>query len=639
MMLRFILVASLCLFPLSVKAQTTANEQIGAILDLIKKKNTLKIDATTVQTAIDVEDYELQRMAVVSIAVSIDQEAANAIIAGALKADGRFANPKFAFSDQSIDGTIQYVGTLSLRSLGSVDIQADLHARLTPAVQLVTDGPTVDFKVGFAVSTLEVKNLRVSRNKEPLPSLADEIADAVVNSLLSPAQALLNRIELRIPTSIAATIDIKPPPEKGISVSFEPSKISPKVQIATLTYLIDKGRLIILAQESGTLNAVAAKPKNVPFATFRDSIQKTVATAGPSWINGGQLSFYVDRQLLTRLVSAMLGQGPNCIQAALNGFPAPFATKLKLPPVESIDCTPTRDCTPTKDCNQTADCSQHGECRACLLRVFGHCTQMGNDPACEARKSAAKGACEAEKARRKAQCELDKAANKASCEAAKSSEKGACETMKESYKRIRATGSEFANVDSKDLVLSGNATACVSNLTLDSETLALKGSLSVQSTVKANGHVNFTPLNVVGHVLCFAPFAKSVDDSVQVPAQPVSISTTATFLDNSDAAMIEANVANPIHIHFPFRAIASKLATDPDFIIKCPIPAIAGTIRAATPDDWWPSAVRGDIEKDIPSWKIDLDLVRKPIRLGNLRLAGALRSNKTGIGGVFKVVK
>jgi hypothetical protein len=268
---------------------------------------------------------------------------------------------------------------------------------------------------------------------------------------------------------------------------------------------------------------------------------------------------------------------------------------------------------------------------------FGGCVIRGNDPTCEAAKVAAKGSCEANKAAAKGSCEAQKSTKKAACEATKSAEKGACEGLKESYKRFRATGADYANVDSKDLRLSGVANVCVNSVAFDPQTLKLTGKLQVDAFASASGHVEFTPLNVAGHLTCFAPFNKQLNLRAQVPAQSVDINTTAKFVNDSTQVAIEAYFSNPIHIHFPFAVVAANLASDPEFTIFCPVPGAAMKLRASTPDNWWPREARGDIEHDLPDFRFDLDLVKKPVAVGDLGLTGKLRSNKAGIGAVFMI--
>jgi hypothetical protein len=86
----------------------------------------------------------------------------------------------------------------------------------------------------------------------------------------------------------------------------------------------------------------------------------------------------------------------------------------------------------------------------------GHCIQEWNDPVCEARKVTNKGLCEARKSAEKLRCEAEKAA-----------EKPSCETVKEAYKRVLATGADYANVESNDLALSGTGQVCLKDASCD----------------------------------------------------------------------------------------------------------------------------------------------------------------------------
>ncbi|HXZ15044.1 MAG TPA: hypothetical protein VEH77_03585 [Roseiarcus sp.] len=262
---------------------------------------------------------------------------------------------------------------------------------------------------------------------------------------------------------------------------------------------------------------------------------------------------------------------------------------------------------------------------------------MGSDPVCEAKRIAAYGQCETEKERRRLQCEADNAASKAACEAKMSTVQGGCEALKAGYAALTAAGSDYANVDSPDLTLSGNAAVCVSGLAFDPSSFRLTGNLGVEANARAQGHITFTPLNVLGKLTCFAPYDKALDIGVRVPSQPVEIDTTARLIDNGAEAAIDALISNPIHVRFPFGLIASSLASDPQFVIQCPIPGVASALRASTPDSWWPSAARGDLEEDIPDWKLNIDLIRKPVSVGTRQIEGVLKSDKMGIGGVFSI--
>jgi hypothetical protein len=229
---------------LNAQGQTpTANQQVEAILNQIRSRATLKLNPTTVQNAVDASEYEIQRVTNATIVASVTDDAADAIIAEQLKTDKNFTNPKFSFTNQSVDGTIDYNGTLTIPVFGPVDVKAQLHTQLSSVVEVITTAPTTEFRVSFAVSALEVKSLQFAKNGAAPPSFVSDAAQAVINGVLTPAQALFNRIELRLPTTVAAEIQLKTNQQPGLTVAYDPTKLNVALQIATAAHLIDGGRL------------------------------------------------------------------------------------------------------------------------------------------------------------------------------------------------------------------------------------------------------------------------------------------------------------------------------------------------------------------------------------------------------------
>jgi hypothetical protein len=193
-------------------------------------------------------------------------------------------------------------------------------------------------------------------------------------------------------------------------------------------------------------------------------------------------------------------------------------------------------------------------------------------------------------------------------------------------------------VDTDDLRLNGGARVCLNDIKLESKALRLTGKLQADGAASASGKITFTPLNVVGHVLCFTAFDYNLSETVRVTPQPIDIDTEAQLQSDAKSVAISAAITNPIHIQFPFRAIAAKLAADPKFQLECPIPGVATKLRVLTPDQWWPKIARGDIDKDFPSFNFNLDLFTKPIEAGGVPLSGTLQRTDLGIGGVFHAV-
>jgi hypothetical protein len=451
---------------------------------------------------------------------------------------------------------------------------------------------------------------------------------------------LLNRVELHVPTIVAAKIDIRPTTAQAVATSFDPKTLTPELQIAAAAFLIDRGRLTIMAQDAPPPDTASSKPVNVPFDGFHDEFINALNKTGAAWLDQGEFATYVENAVVGRLTSKLLATGPVCMQAKVIDLSVPVHNKLSLPPENSIDCTPTRDCGPTKDCRQTMNCDQQTACGdVCTFRApfTGHCVTHGHDAACEIGKPAKKAACELEKERRRIQCEAEKPVNQVSCEALKELEKGSCEGLKEAYKRLRGTGADYANIDSDDMRLTGDAKICLNEIKLASKTLRLTGKLHIEGGASADGNIKFTPLNVVGHVLCFADFSYHVSDTAAITPQVIDIDTSAQLGSGGNQASIDVAIADPIHIQFPFLAIAGKLAADPKFQIVCPIPGVATKLRILTPDQWWPKVARGDIAKDLPNFNFNLDPFTKPINAGGVALKGVLQHTDSGIGGVFHV--
>ena len=324
----------------------------------------------------------------------------------------------------------------------------------------------------------------------------NEIADAIINGLLVPLQSLLNRTELHLPTTVSATVQLKPKEQRGITVAFDKSVISSRLVVASLSHIIDGHFVVVVAQIGGSANAVPVKPKNVKFQDFRTEVNQKLVATGADWMRRGHFAAYVDRGLIRQLAAQMLSSGPLCMNGKMKDLSIHVDTRLRLPPVEKIDCTPTRDCSDKRECAQRQDCAQHAECNRCLVSVFGHCKVRGNDPGCELGKEHRRLQCEAQKPLLKAKCEADKDAANKLCELKKTADKGACESYKEGYKRWRAAGPNFGNIETtRDLLFNGTARACITNIALDDKDLKLKATLTAESSAHVDGKIKFIPLN------------------------------------------------------------------------------------------------------------------------------------------------
>ncbi len=198
-------------------APIAARADDAAVLDLLKKNASLKFAPTTIQQSVDNAYFQLKQMKTVSLAVSISDSAASAIVNSQFQAeDPSFSDPKISFSNQSADATISYRGNLSVPAIGAVSVVALLHAKLSPVIEVISDQKTTDFQISFAVTSLDVQKISILKGKDPLPSFASEAATAVVSAILMPAQAYLNRTRIRVPTTLSGQIDVRSTEKSGL---------------------------------------------------------------------------------------------------------------------------------------------------------------------------------------------------------------------------------------------------------------------------------------------------------------------------------------------------------------------------------------------------------------------------------------
>lgn len=601
--------------------QSAPRDNADLLERLRQSANLMILQPATAQDAIDSASYELKKTQQIDLAVSFDQVLIDTAATEYLKAAGSaFSHPRFKLSRQTISVKLDYAAGLDIPGFEKAQIQAVLAADLSPRIALTSDATNSEARVRFAVSALQVRDLKIALGGRTLGPAVDEIAQKLANQILTPARDLLNGFEVRVPTGLAAKIKIPPSKQSGIVYTVATQPKIPELRIVTAPYLIDSGRLFIAAQEGGGPTDVQRR-SHVGFDEFRIAFKRVVRESGALWIDKGQLSVFVDLALLQRLISGTIGGAPLCAHVDIVDLRAPFVQKLLLPPLEDVDCSQVKNCQQNEECNQT------DECRACLFRspLDGHCVQEGNDPLCEARKSTARLACEARKVEKKAQCELEK-----------TTLKGACEFLKEGYKLVLATGQEYADVSSDDLALRGSGQVCLKDSIFSSESMTLSAKLAVQASTQATGSIKFRPLNVVGHAFtCFAEYDVSVSERIELPPQEIGVSSTVIFSEASSSVSAGITFSDHIKVRLPISALARQIAVDPKFTIFCPIPSTLMKIRATTPDSWWPSQLRDDMEKELPEFTFDLALLQKPVKVGDLQFMGQLQRNSGGIGGQF----
>jgi hypothetical protein len=648
-------------------------EQLRA-LSLELQKFTIKLRATTDQEVIDQSDVELKRFSKVSVAASVSQAGAAASLQGAVEGNKAFSNPQIVFSNQSASASLDFSGHVNLSALPNVEVKARLNSRLAPKVALASTDGRAEFIVAFSVSRLEIELQSVTAGGRPLSGVVVELAQAIANAAIKPAQEALNHLEIRVPTVASTKVDIKVPNMPGLTTSVRPSELTAKIEATALAYLMDNGRFWIAAQIS-TPARLAEPAKRVSIDQLRGDFAALVSATDAKWLQQGDFSVYIDGAVIEQVASKLLGGEQVCLHTEASALKVPIHAKIPLPPEDTIDCDqkkecrPDRDCRSNRDCDAVADCTPKRNCDA-VKDCGGYKWYQGWDKArCETEKSLAKLDCERIKSTEKGLCELNKGTRKADCERLKSQEKGlcelektgsksmceslkgmgkpACEVLKAGYAGIRSGGSDFANVDSEDMTLNGSADVCLGSISLTTKgetplsvpITEFAAKLSGSAQAKIAGLIKFTPLGIAGHALCFAEFQKRVDETARVPTQSADIRVTASFADDPNRVFLKISVPSTIKVSFPVSNIAFKLATDPSFALTCPVGDILAKVRAVTPEKWWPAALRGDIEKEFPPVSFEYDVVKAVTEAGKVKLVGALQHTSRGVGATFSIKK
>ena len=106
-----------------------------------------------------------------------------------------------------------------------------------------------------------------------------------------------------------------------------------------------------------------------------------------------------------------------------------------------------------------------------------------------------------------------------------------------------------------------------------------------------------------------------------------------------DRVGMVGTVTHPIRVELPFESLLQQLATDPDFIISCPVLNTAATVRLLTPDQWWPREARGKIDVSAPELSLEFNLVQKPPKIGGYKLRGPVSEGAAGVVGDFTLVR
>jgi hypothetical protein len=301
-----------------------------------------------------------------------------------------------------------------------------------------------------------------------------------------------------------------------IDVKVSGSSISAPARVVAIGWLIDHSHIIGVAKLAFPTDPKPSSPPQTGGAGFTDlkelvdqRLKEGLGIA--DWPNHTTVA--VSKSLIAIILNSAFLQSHLCLTASTDIPTEEFEKKVHLPSASLIDCTPS------KRCDQPHD---ERSCGGCIKRPFhGGCWIHTNDPVCEAAKAAQNSIY---------------AGNKAKCEAEKETLRLACEGGKGIVDAIAHTGN-FANIDGSFGAGSASLTACIQSAVfapkLDSADLLLL--LGGQGN--ADTHIHFTPLDIVGHLACQAPWSQSKRVSISLPNQNLNVTAEAHHTKPEDDSL------------------------------------------------------------------------------------------------------
>ena len=254
---------------------------------------------------------------------------------------------------------------------------------------------------------------------------------------------------------------------------------------------------------------------------------------------------------------------------------------LQVPPLNSIDCKPTKKCDPTRKCELKL-CFFDEDRRECRRHTpFGDV----NDPICEGEKAAENSArvvklvkCQADAAFALADCERLIIQEKTTCELEKTTEKATCEEIKKTVGSIRTImfpDSNIATVNA-DFLFTGAATFNIVNMNIDANLASFQANLRYGANLHTDAHIWFLPQNIGGLlVTCISAWDAPISLNVAAPINS-HVVTGAMKIEPSDHKLSVQVEVPALSVHFAPAPFVALFAQNPGLVNLCPMLFTAG---------------------------------------------------------------
>jgi hypothetical protein len=265
-----------------------------------------------------------------------------------------------------------------------------------------------------------------------------------------------------------------------------------------------------------------------------------------------------------------------------------------------------------------------------LLRnpVKGNCVQEVNDLFCEGAKAAENLRCGAEAAGKKLDCERLKEQDRVACEFEKGAEKGLCETGKEALGRLARTG-KFGILEAGVRAKADDLRVCLKSFALSPDLTHVRLGLAIDGEAAVDVSMKFTPLDIVGHLTCQAPFTES--RSFRASLRRSDVTVEAGMQLTTDAGGAHATFKVPENT-VPVRLQPGPtefLLTSPNMALACQgLNMIKPLVVGLTP---FVPQLRGEIDQKVKEKEVTFDLAVPEQTVGDLTVKGTVRDSPSAL--------
>jgi hypothetical protein len=463
-----------------------------------------------------------------------------------------------------------------------------------------------------------------------LEDLLNRYADNVTGELArSPI------MDVVVPTGFSDTLDVSRAirvvsRDIDAQVKIEAQPVTSPVRLLGVAWLVTDRSVSGLAQlvpvDSAIVGPTVGAPLTYPEVKrnferlVADSFQLPQEPEGP-W-------FAVRKDLVASIVNAAVSQAAACVSARGEAREQ-LSQRIAFPDETTVDCTPTRDCSPRRSCD-FEPCRDTRSCNRCLVTnpSTGGCVQRGNDPACEIAKAVENERCRVEAAGRRLDCERLKAQEKATCELEKSGEKVLCEAGKEALKRLARTG-KFGDVEAGVNARTENFRICMRSFALTPDLTAVRAKLDVEGNASGDVSLKFTPLDIVGHLTCQAPFTENRSFQGALRNSEVTIASDLRLAAGAGAATVQFNV-QPTTFSVRLQPSPTEiLLTSPNMALACHgLNLLRPLVVSLVP---FIPELRGEFDYEAKQQDVAVDLILPRQKLGELTVAGTIAESRKAL--------